>query len=124
MLNGEKNSKFLNINKISVCSDRKLNRRTLISKICCSHLLITVYNRVNKILESLLIMSCKEQQPFISEVDGISLFMQGKSQAPSQYLDQLKATIECDRRFHALISYYTELLKRVEQVELQIVKLS
>lgn len=39
------------------------------------------------------------------------------SEAPSHYLDQLKETIACDRRIHALTLHYEELLKRVEAIE-------
>lgn len=69
-------------------------------------------------------MSIEVQHSFSLDDDGSACASSVKKTAPSQYLDQLKATIECDRRVHALISLYTELQQRVEAIEVKVANLS
>lgn len=49
-----------------------------------------------------------------------------KKQAPRVYLEQLKASIECDRRINSLLSFYSELEKKADALQTRIsaIKLS
>lgn len=69
-------------------------------------------------------MSCEVEQSQNLEQEESDSTALSKKGASSHYLDQLKATIECDRRIHALISLYTELQKRVDAVEFKVNQLA
>lgn len=46
-----------------------------------------------------------------------------KKQAPRVYLEQLKASIECDRRINTLISLYSELENKADSLHTRITAL-
>ncbi len=46
-----------------------------------------------------------------------------KKQAPRIYLEQLKASIEWDRRINSLISFYSELEKKADSLQTRITAL-
>jgi hypothetical protein len=61
---------------------------------------------------------------YFDDVDSLSdSSSTSKKQVPRVYLEQLKASIECDRRINSLISFYNELEKKAVSLQTRITAL-
>lgn len=60
---------------------------------------------------------------YFNEVDSLTDSASTSKKAPRIYLEQLKASIECDRRINSLISFYNELEKKAVSLQTRITAL-